>query len=249
MTENWRDHVKVHPAADLFPTMSDDELDELAADIAKNGLLQPVVFLGEELLDGRNRIAALHRIPDEVRREKIARDINEGESSIIYPFLEDPIGYVLSANLHRRHLNREQKSAVIDTLLKQYPERSDRQIAKQVDASPTTVGTRRGELEAKGEVSKLDTRTDTKGHQRPAHKPQAAAERWAREARNTELGANIGAVVHDIVRHAEHPVAEMAKMTPPRKQRMLLDELPPAIAYLRRLRDELRRRLAQEGAS
>jgi hypothetical protein len=26
---SWRDLIKVHPAADLFPTMSDDELDGL----------------------------------------------------------------------------------------------------------------------------------------------------------------------------------------------------------------------------
>jgi hypothetical protein len=30
--------VRIHPAAGLFPMMSDAELDELAADIAKNGL-------------------------------------------------------------------------------------------------------------------------------------------------------------------------------------------------------------------
>src|SRR5947207_12074641 len=35
----WRDRIKIHPAADLFPVMSDPELDALAADIAQNGLL------------------------------------------------------------------------------------------------------------------------------------------------------------------------------------------------------------------
>jgi hypothetical protein len=29
---NWRDHLKVHPAADLFPLMSEAELKELAED-------------------------------------------------------------------------------------------------------------------------------------------------------------------------------------------------------------------------
>jgi hypothetical protein len=36
--------VRVHPAADLFPMMADAELDELAADIAKNGLQHGLVF-------------------------------------------------------------------------------------------------------------------------------------------------------------------------------------------------------------
>lgn len=66
---NWRDHLKVHPAADLFPLMSEQELRELADDIRKNGLQQPMVlchrrFTATEpaqkfLIDGRNRLDAL----------------------------------------------------------------------------------------------------------------------------------------------------------------------------------------------
>jgi hypothetical protein len=71
---NWRDHLKVHPAADLFPLMSESELKELAADIKENGLLNPILLASTELLDesgkrtdvhthalldGRNRLDAL----------------------------------------------------------------------------------------------------------------------------------------------------------------------------------------------
>jgi hypothetical protein len=34
----WRSIWKVHPCADVFPMMSDAELDELAADIKSHGL-------------------------------------------------------------------------------------------------------------------------------------------------------------------------------------------------------------------
>jgi hypothetical protein len=34
---SWRDHLPVHPAADLFPMMSELELDELAKDIKDKG--------------------------------------------------------------------------------------------------------------------------------------------------------------------------------------------------------------------
>jgi ParB-like chromosome segregation protein Spo0J len=33
----------VHPVADLFPMMTNEELDDLAADIKANGLIQPIV--------------------------------------------------------------------------------------------------------------------------------------------------------------------------------------------------------------
>jgi hypothetical protein len=59
---NWRAHLKVHPAADLFPLMSEAELKELAADIRANGLRAPIVSWalgGEFLLDGRNRLDAM----------------------------------------------------------------------------------------------------------------------------------------------------------------------------------------------
>jgi hypothetical protein len=40
---SWRDHIKVHPAADLFPPMSQAELKELGEDIRKNGMNKPVI--------------------------------------------------------------------------------------------------------------------------------------------------------------------------------------------------------------
>ena len=61
---NWRDHLKVHPAAELFPLMSETDpkaLQELAKDIKKNGLRQEIVFDDKDgsLLDGRNRLDTL----------------------------------------------------------------------------------------------------------------------------------------------------------------------------------------------
>ncbi|MFL5253142.1 MAG: hypothetical protein ACJ8AI_09645, partial [Rhodopila sp.] len=44
MHDHWRDKIKVHPAADLFPMMSDAELDALANDIAEHGMHQGIVL-------------------------------------------------------------------------------------------------------------------------------------------------------------------------------------------------------------
>ncbi len=40
--KSWRDVLKVHPAAELFPIMEADELQKLAIDIKKNGLQQKI---------------------------------------------------------------------------------------------------------------------------------------------------------------------------------------------------------------
>src|SRR4051812_48742255 len=139
MTDDWRKSVKVHPAAEIFPMMSGDELDELAKDIAENGFQQPLIFLAGQLLDGRNRVAALHRVSNEGRRDELAADIMEGRSSVYFASHEDPIAYVVSSNLRRRHLTAEQKRDVITKLLKANPERSDRATAKIAGVHHETV--------------------------------------------------------------------------------------------------------------
>jgi hypothetical protein len=50
--------LPVHPVADCFPMLDDQELQDLAADIAEHGLHQPVVVQDHVLIDGRNRLAA-----------------------------------------------------------------------------------------------------------------------------------------------------------------------------------------------
>lgn len=150
--------MESHPAADLFPLLSETELDELATDIQKNGLLQPVLMYQGQVLDGRNRILACEKVGIEPGRVEYTGD--------------DPVGVVVSLNIRRRNLTRAQKRDLIAKLLKMQPEKPDLTIAKAVQASPTTVGTIRAELEENGDVSNLETRTDSTGRQQPARKPR-----------------------------------------------------------------------------
>jgi hypothetical protein len=180
--KSWRDVLPIHPAADLFPLMAPDELKALGEDIKKNGLKIPIVFCladdgkGKLLLDGRNRLDAMELIGRKLvnRRDELALDpmYLHGLAND-----DDPYAFVISINIRRRHLTTDQKRELIAKLIKATPEKSDRQIAETAKASPTTVGTVRAEMEAKGDVSKLDTRTDSKGRQQPAKKtttPQRA---------------------------------------------------------------------------
>jgi hypothetical protein len=172
---SWRERVKVHPAADLFPMMSQDELDALAKDIAEHGLRNSVIWFGDtpgsepSLLDGRNRAAAIARIPDKERRAKLTQQLRAW--GVYLPNHADPYAYVISANIHRRHLTAEQKREIVTSLLKAKPERSDRETAKIAKVSPTFVGRVRTAAEGAGMVSTVDTRTGADGVAQPARKP------------------------------------------------------------------------------
>jgi hypothetical protein len=167
--------IEVHPAADLFPMMADAELDELAKDIAKNGLQQPVVYLSfGGVLDGRNRLAAIARIPDEKRRELRWRQAHQGRQTLGTLRSIDPYAYVVSANAHRRHLTAEQKREVIAALLKVQPTKSDRAIAKTAKVDHKTVAAIRAKAEAGGEIPHKDAdRTEASGRKARGRKSSA----------------------------------------------------------------------------
>lgn len=90
--------MRSHPAADLFPMLGEAELLELAEDIRDHGLIEPVWTVerdGERVvLDGRNRLAACERAGVEPRFRPYTGD--------------DPIGFSVSQNVKRRHLNAGQ---------------------------------------------------------------------------------------------------------------------------------------------
>lgn len=96
--------IRWHEYADIFPWIEGAAREELKADIAKNGVLEPIVFLDGAILDGRNRY-------------EIARELG-----IEYPRAEyqgtDPLGFVISHNLKRRHLTDKQRADVAAKLAK-----------------------------------------------------------------------------------------------------------------------------------
>src|SRR5579862_4015828 len=114
MPEDWRKDIKVHPAAAIFPMMGDYELDALAADIAQHGLQQKPTWIDDPvegllLLDGRNRIEAIHRIPDTATRGRWKDLLRLKAFQAILPTGTDPVAYVVGANVRRRHLTADQK--------------------------------------------------------------------------------------------------------------------------------------------
>jgi hypothetical protein len=177
----WRDHLPVHPAADLFPLMSESELRELGEDIKANGLFSPIVIADEMVLDGRNRLDAMELvgIKFEFIRDHKGKIIRLGGSYLAihcgnvcggvtqaHQWWDNPYDFVLAANLHRRHLTADQKRDLIVKVLKAKPEESNRQIAKQVKADDKTVASVRRDLESTAEIPQLEKTTGADGKQR-----------------------------------------------------------------------------------
>jgi hypothetical protein len=130
--------------------------------------LADAAALGEiVLLDGRNRLAALWR-----RTTDLAEIFAEGHAVVLDQFVcPDPLAYVVSANLRRRHLTAEQKRELIADLLGADPQRSDRATAAIVNASPQTVTAERRRLEATAQIEQSNKRVGRDGRTRPSAKP------------------------------------------------------------------------------
>src|SRR5262249_16770027 len=92
------DELRFHPLADIFPLIEGKEFDELVADIKEHGLRDPVVMFEDMILDGRNR----HRACLAASVEPTYR-VYQGD---------DPVSYVISLNLRRRHLDESQRAMV-----------------------------------------------------------------------------------------------------------------------------------------
>jgi hypothetical protein len=104
----------------------------------------------------------------------------------------DPYAYVVSANLHRRHLTVKEKRGVIATLLEAMPEKSDRQIGEMIKVDHKTVSSVRAEREATGELSPVEKRVGADGKRRrqPARKIHKAKKPVQRGAPGGDIEAN-----------------------------------------------------------
>lgn len=106
---NKQTEYEVHPAATLFPMMDTESFERLKADIKENGQEKPITFFDGKLLDGRNRMMACQDLGIEPLSEEIE---DAGDGSF------DPFKWVLSMNLHRRHLTESQRAMVAAKLAK-----------------------------------------------------------------------------------------------------------------------------------
>jgi hypothetical protein len=88
-----------HSLSEVFPILEGEAFRELVEDIRAHGVLEPVTLLEGQVLDGRNRYLAARAAG--LRFEDIPVTEFTGD---------DPAAYVVSRNLHRRHLDPSQRA-------------------------------------------------------------------------------------------------------------------------------------------
>jgi hypothetical protein len=138
--------------------------------------------------------------------------------------------FVISANLHRRHLSAQKKRELIALLLKANPERSDRAIAADVHVDHKTVAAVRHEGESSGDFPRFEKRTGADGKERkqptlkllpspaPKSKPKAPAPSKATKPASLARDEEIVALVPMLHRHWVDIPALLAEAIPVAKR-------------------------------
>jgi len=136
-----------HPLANMFPMIEGNAFEELKRDIAAQGILEPIRLYQGMILDGRNRYAAARAVGHNFSMD----DFVQWEGT-----LAEAEAWVISTNLHRRQLTTKQKQDLITQMVRKNPGLSDREIARQIGVSNSTVGAARDRLVNSPEVRKYE---------------------------------------------------------------------------------------------
>jgi ParB-like chromosome segregation protein Spo0J len=131
---SWRDHIRIHPSAEVFPLMDKQELKKLADDINKNGLKVPIVTRHVAsrdggttyVVDGRNRLDAMESLGWQIVNGKgewqgVLANVPGTAPKVVHRIgrtHEQVAADVIGFNIRRRHLTKEQQVELIDKALR-----------------------------------------------------------------------------------------------------------------------------------
>jgi hypothetical protein len=118
----------LHPFADLFPEMSGSEYGELREDIRRHGMRESITLANSEfILDGRHRSRVCAELGIEPRyRDFVGTD-------------EQLLAFVISSNLRRRHLSREQREIIAAQITSLKPGRPELNSSPELVISQSTA--------------------------------------------------------------------------------------------------------------
>lgn len=149
MTEKNNQTMELHPLCTYFPRMSDAEFNSLKDNLLDNGQTHPIYALDGMILDGGNRYRALCEL---------------GIAPVIIEYTGfNPTQFILSSNLHRRHLTQGQSAAI-------------------VSASQSWVNAQAAGNAQLRDTAQLDTATARAKQSGAGHRTQQLADKLVKEA-------------------------------------------------------------------
>lgn len=164
----------------VMPNLSADEYAELREDIKRRGVMVPIEFDENGIiLDGHHRL----QICEELGIKDYPRVIRAGMTD------EEKRTHARKLNMARRHLTQEQKRGLICEQLKETPEKSDRQIGRELGVAGNTVTAQRKKMERTAQIEQLKTSIGADGKERPRkveHKPVSVFNPTTREAKSLQ---------------------------------------------------------------
>jgi hypothetical protein len=118
--------LEIHPAAEIFPPMSDSEYAALLADMRVNGQTHPIITWKGMVIDGRNRLRACRELGIEPKVQEW-----DGKGSLF--------AFILSANLVRRHLDESQRAMVAAKLKPVFEDQAKKRMLAGKELDPSFI--------------------------------------------------------------------------------------------------------------
>ena len=119
-------NLQYHELSTIFPLINGEDFCLMTKDIEINGQREPIVLFEGKILDGRNRYRA-------------CRELEIAPITVAYEG-DDPLGMVLSLNMHRRQLTVAQRAIVAAELVKRKRELERQGDQEDQDAAVTLPG-------------------------------------------------------------------------------------------------------------
>lgn len=148
--------MELHPLCTLFPRMAGHDFECLKLDIKENGLRTPITIHKNMILDGGNRYKAC---------------IELGINPIYETFVGEELGaFVLTSNLHRRHLTPGQQAAIVACVQDWAKAHTQGRPTKRCNVAPLT------NAEDRAAQSGASIRTQKSADKLAKAKPELAAQ-------------------------------------------------------------------------
>jgi len=117
--------LKFHKLAKYFPQIEGTDFDLFVDDIKKNGQKEPIILFDGEILDGINRYRACKKLDVEPKTKTYTGT--------------DPLGYVISVNIRRRHLSESQRAMLATEMLPEFEKKAKERQGKRNDLTSSLI--------------------------------------------------------------------------------------------------------------